>query len=152
MNNNYMTKYTLIPIYDHNGWENNLEQEDVIAYIVSKCSIIKIFPSPKAEEKNVYEVSIPHLPKYLFTKKINYITKDRLFDNYNKAKQEQEKLNIEILIKQIETLQTDKNYEKNKQYLIQEHLKKSHQCQEIENKIQIEEKYKKLKKKLRLIR
>lgn len=152
MNNNNTMKYTLIPIYDHDSWENNLEPEDVIGYIVSTCNIIKEIPSRIAVEKNVYEVSIPSLPKYLFSKKINYITKDRLFNTYDEVKKEQEKLNIEILIKQIESLQQDQNYEINKQFLIQEYIKKLHQYQEIENQIQTEEKHKTLKKKIKLIR
>ena len=125
MNKNNLTRYTLIPIYEHNGWANNIKQEEnILIYIVTKREEIKELSSLKQEEKNIY------------------------FENYDEAKKERERLNREILKQQIELLEFNQNYELNKQYLIQEHQKNLEQYQEIENLIVIEEKTKTLRKKL----
>ena len=125
MNKNNLTRYTLIPIYEHNGWANNIKQEEnILIYIVTKREETKELSSPKQEEKNIY------------------------FKTYDEAKKERERLNREILKQQIELLEFNQNYELNKQYLIQEHQKNLEQYQELENLIVVEEKPKTLRKKL----
>lgn len=125
MDNNYITRYTLTPIYEHNGWTNNIKQEEnIMMYIVTKCNVVKGITSQLTEEKKIY------------------------FKTYDEALKEKERLNIEILNKQIELLQLNQNYEVNKQYLIQEHQKNLQQYQKVENLIQVEVKPKTLTKKI----
>ena len=133
MKNNYPIKYAAMPIYEQTGWThglNALERNyDVVAYIVSKCYLISERKEYKRNGKQInnYEVVFPYSnsvsnyyneykrrePEYDCTRECsNSIVVKNIYDTYEDANKEAQKLNQEILNKEFSYLSIEKFLEK----------------------------------------
>ena len=118
MKYNYPVKYAIMPIYEQVGWSSGLHElernYEGVGNIVSKCYVVsnKVSYLVDGSEKREYEVVFPYQktdymrihdfirvhPKFNFNGHcINSNIVGKLYDNFDDAKENAEKLNRDIL-------------------------------------------------------
>ena len=113
MKNNYPIKYAVIPMIEQIGWTSGLHELEreygTVCYIVSKCFLLneEIIYDKEGTSKKRYKVKFPFSedsyyprweredPIYSFNgDAIDVLSVDKVYDNYEEAKEEKEYKNI----------------------------------------------------------
>ena len=151
MKNNYPIKYAAMPIIEQTGRApglNELEREyRVVCYIVSKCYVVgreekyNMYGNTECKYKVVFPYERDNLHRYLLRVEPNYncygecrnsINVDKVFDNFEEAREDALKKNKKIVNKKISFLHCDDNFLQNVSLLRKEQDEKVNKYRKIE--------------------
>ena len=155
----YPIKYAVMPIVERVGWTiglNELERDyGVVANIASKCYVVGVQKKYLSDGtiKTEYEVVFPYAnqdkiyndglkrvtPMFsLYSKCINSVVANALYNSFEEALETATKANEEILRKQIGILPFDKDFKENCNAIKEEHQKNIGRYKKIEEQIEKE--------------
>ena len=156
MKNNYPIKYAVMPIKAHLGWcddLNELEENYGVIYIASKCYVVGrqeeysmygdtlcqynvVFPYEKDKRYKDFLSRVEPRECLMNGRCNNSINVDKVFDNFEEAKEEASKKNKEILSKILSFIPFDANFNQNSSLVKEKHEELVNYYQEIESMIE----------------
>lgn len=157
MKNNYPIKYAVMPIIEQTGWYpglHELEREyGVVCYIASKCYLVGkeenynmygesdckykvVFPYEKDRRYGGFLSRVEPRECLMNGRCNNSIDVDKVFDNFDEAKEDALKKNKEILSRELSFIRVDDNFHQNVSLIKEKREEVVNYYQEIENMIE----------------